>query len=327
MISLHWSSVAPSGRKSTHGPWVPLSGEERKTLTRREFFAFGREGDSTMRRVATVKATTLWPTGRQREIFRSPRRFRGDLGAQFVVDCLAERAEILRHHHEGSGAANHVVAVIGIKATRRIGVKVRYPLFAQDDETVNGDPFGNRLVTGVGDGAPFIVDAVTRYVDGVAVGVERRAGELRQGKIDSAADRGSVPEGAWCLDDLCGKILGSGLVANDGPVDDDLLLLGARPFHECDRDLAYCSGADRLNDAWIGDGRRIAVALQLEVRRGDAARNIGGENEEQVDFLASTCDRRTTQDRRRDNKYHQASNGAHPDLLGNSLFNIRRLLV
>ena len=51
-------------------------------------------------------------------------------------------------------------------------MKVRYPLFAQDDETVNGDPFGNRLVTGVGDGAPFIVDAVTRYVDGVAVGVE-----------------------------------------------------------------------------------------------------------------------------------------------------------
>src|SRR5215813_5072738 len=180
MISLHWSSVAPSGRKSTHGPWVPLSGEERKTLTRREFFAFGREGDSTMRRVATVKATTFWPTGRHREIFRSPRRFRGDLGAQFVVDCLAERAEILRHHHEGSGAADHVVAVIGIKATRRIGVKV--PLFAQDDETVNGDPFGKRLVAGVGDGAAFIVDAVTRYVDGVAVCVERRACALRHAK-------------------------------------------------------------------------------------------------------------------------------------------------
>ena len=35
-----------------------------------------------------------------------------------------------------------------------------------------------------------------------------------------------------------GKILGGGLVANDGPVDDDLLLPDARPFHEVDRDLA-----------------------------------------------------------------------------------------
>jgi hypothetical protein len=38
-------------------------------------------------------------------------------GVQFVEDCLAGRAEILCHHHEGSGAADHVVAVIGIKAT------------------------------------------------------------------------------------------------------------------------------------------------------------------------------------------------------------------
>jgi hypothetical protein len=40
------------------------------------------------------------------------------------------------------------------------------------------------------------VGAVTRYVDGVALGVEWRAGELRHGKIDGAADRGSIPEGA-----------------------------------------------------------------------------------------------------------------------------------
>jgi hypothetical protein len=86
---------------------------------------------------------------------RSPRRIRGDLGTQFVDDCLAERAEILRHHHEGSrAAADHVVALIGIKATRRIGVKViQWSSFAQDDETVDGDPFGKRLVARVGDGA------------------------------------------------------------------------------------------------------------------------------------------------------------------------------
>src|SRR5262245_51746129 len=101
-----------------------------------------RKRHSTMHRVATMKATTLWPS----RPIRSPRRSRGDLGAQFVEDCLAERAEILRHHQEGSGAADHVVAVIGIKATLRIDVKgIRHRLFAQDDETINGDPLGKRL--------------------------------------------------------------------------------------------------------------------------------------------------------------------------------------
>jgi hypothetical protein len=58
------------------------------------------------------------------------------------------------------------------------------------------------------------------------------------GKIDGVADRGSVPEGARRLDNLGGKILGGGLVANDGPVGDDLLLADARPFHEAEGDLA-----------------------------------------------------------------------------------------
>ena len=157
---------------------------------------------------------------------------RGGLGVQFAEDCLPERVEILCHRHEGSGAADHVVAVIGIKATRRIGVR------GQDDETVDGDPFGKRLVARVGDGAAIILGAVIRYVDGVAVGVERRAVELRHGKIDATADRGSARKGARRVDDLGGKILGGGLIANDGSVDDDLLLPVARPFHEADRDLA-----------------------------------------------------------------------------------------
>jgi hypothetical protein len=115
---------------------------------------------------------------------RSPRPSRGDLGAQFVEDCLAERAEILRHHHKGSRATDHVVAVIGIKATRRIGVEVL--LFAHDDETVDGDPFGKRLVARFSDSAAGILDAVAGYVDGVAVGLEGRAGKLRYGEVYAA---------------------------------------------------------------------------------------------------------------------------------------------
>jgi hypothetical protein len=38
---------------------------------------------------------------------------------------------------------------------------IRYRLFAQDDETVDGDPFGKRLVARVFDGAAAIVGAVT----------------------------------------------------------------------------------------------------------------------------------------------------------------------
>jgi hypothetical protein len=68
-----------------------------------------------------------------------------------------------------------------------------------------------------------VLDAVIGYVDGVAIGVERGAGELRHGRIDAAADRGSVRGGAWWLEDLRGKILGGGLVANHRPVDDGLV--------------------------------------------------------------------------------------------------------
>ena len=61
-----------------------------------------------------------------------------------------------------------------------------------------------------------------------------------------------------------------------------------------------------LNDPRIDDCRRIAVALQLEFRRVDAARHVRGEDEEEVDFLGGTRRQRAEHNPDRDEKSKQA---------------------
>src|ERR1700722_10673303 len=130
----------------------------------------------------------------------------GNLGDQLVEDGLPERLEVLGHQHEGAGAAGHVVAIIVVQPSRRVGVIgiPRHRALAQNDEAVDGHALLERLVAGVGDVAAGIVGAVAGNVDGVAVGVERCAGELSHREVDAAADRGAVGEGARRLDDLGG---------------------------------------------------------------------------------------------------------------------------
>src|SRR5205814_4061666 len=104
-----------------------------------------------------------------------------DLRDQLVDQGLAERVEILRHQHERAGAAHHVLTIIMVEPARRIGV-LGVPCqrsLAANDEAVDGDAFGERLVARARDVAAAIVGAVARYVDGAARGFERRAFELR----------------------------------------------------------------------------------------------------------------------------------------------------
>src|SRR5262249_6123583 len=56
----------------------------------------------------------------------------------------------------------------------------------------------------------------------------------------------------------------------------------ARPFDEAHRDRTVRSAMDRRQDARIGQRRRVALALQLELPVIDAARNIGGEDNLEV---------------------------------------------
>ena len=112
-----------------------------------------------------------------------------------------------------------------------------------------------------------------------------RARELRGREIDAAADRGTVGEGARCLDDHVAQFARRRRAVDRGPVDHDLLRPESRPFDEADRDLSMRPGLDGIEHLRIGDRRRIAVALQQELGMIDAARDVGCEHEQKIDRL------------------------------------------
>jgi hypothetical protein len=114
-----------------------------------------------------------------------------DLCNELVEDRLPERVEVLGDHDEGPRAANHVVSVVIIEASRRIGVvgaEIRR-ILGQNDEAIDGHAFGKSFVTRNSDVAAGIIVSIPRNVDGAACGVVWRAGELRYGEIDAATNR------------------------------------------------------------------------------------------------------------------------------------------
>jgi len=185
---------------------------------------------------------------------------------ELVEDRLPERVEVLGDHDEGPRAANHVVPVIIIEASRRIGVvgaEIRR-ILGQNDEAINGYAFGKSFVTRNSDVAAGIIVSIPRNVDRAACGVIWRAGELRYGEIDATTNRSPIREGTGRFDHLGRKILRRDLVMDDGPVDDDLLRPDARPFNEADADLAQGAGANGLDNARIDDGGCVTVTLKLK---------------------------------------------------------------
>ena len=116
---------------------------------------------------------------------------------ELVEDRLPERVEVLGDHDEGPRAANHVVPVIIIEASRRIGVvgaEIRR-ILGQNDEAINGFAFGKSFVTRNSDVAAGIIVSIPRNVDRAACGVIWRAGELRYGEIDATTNRSPIREG------------------------------------------------------------------------------------------------------------------------------------
>ena len=74
-------------------------------------------------------------------------------------------------------------------------------------------------------------------------------------------------------------------IADDGPVDDEFLRDGTRPFDEAHRNAPGRARADGIEHLGVGDRRGVAVALQLEFSGIDAARDIRGKHEQQIDLL------------------------------------------
>ena len=109
--------------------------------------------------------------------------------------------------------------------------------------------------------------------------------QLRGGELDAAADRGAVGERAGQFQQLVAEFARRCRAVDHGPVDHELLRAETRPFDKADRNALMRAGADRVEHLRIGDRRGITLALQQEFRMIDAARDIGGQDEQQVDLL------------------------------------------
>ena len=82
-----------------------------------------------------------------------------------------------------------------------------------------------------------------------------------------------------------GEVAGIALVGNDGPVGDDAVSVQARPFHIHHGNPAKGTGTDGPQDMRVGDGRDKAFALQARFVLVDAAGNVHGQHQFQVDVL------------------------------------------
>jgi len=125
---------------------------------------------------------------------------------------------------------------------------------------------------------------VTARPEYAPLGLPLGGRETGHREIDRGADRGAPHKRAWCGEDRSSDGAGIFLVANFGPVDDDLLILLARPFDKAHPDGPVGPAVDRGQDARIVQRRRIALTLQLELWVIDAARYIGGEDDLEIPF-------------------------------------------
>ena len=101
----------------------------------------------------------------------------GDLGDQLLGQRPAERFVAFGDDGEGPEAADDVVLEVFLQAARRIGVlgAERFGKRRQDDQGVDGDALGQRLVAGIGDRPAGIVVAVARDVDDAPLRLEGRS--------------------------------------------------------------------------------------------------------------------------------------------------------
>ena len=113
-----------------------------------------------------------------------------------------------------------------------------------------------------------------------------RGGEALHREVDGAADRGPSRKGAGCGEDRRRETARILVVMNHRPVGDDHLLACPGPFDKAHRDHAGGAAADRREDPRIGQRRGVALALQLELALVDAARHVGGEDEQEIGVLS-----------------------------------------
>ncbi len=148
---------------------------------------------------------------------------------------------------------------------------------------VDGNASRNCLVSCQAHIPAVIVVAVSWHVDRMPLGVERRAPELGQGKIDSTADGRAISKRTRDFQQLIPELLGGGQIFDQCPIDHEALWARAGPFDEADRNSPTQSRSNGVDDVWITECGGISFPLQLELICINAARYIGSKHEQEID--------------------------------------------
>ena len=127
-----------------------------------------------------------------------------------------------------------------------------------------------------------VVAAVAGDVDHQAFALVAAAAEQLHRIVDGAGDRGAAVRLDRHFRELAGEGVGRGRVLDQRPADQRELQAGGRPLDVAERDAAVVPRLDRLDDARIGQGLDIALALETRFVRVDRARDVDREDELEI---------------------------------------------
>ena len=99
------------------------------------------------------------------------------------------------------------------------------------------------------------------------------------------------------------------LRVEQGPLDQGALHPGVRPFVVGDGDTAVGAAQDRLDDHRVAEGLDVTLALQLGLVGVDAARDVDGHGQRQVDLLPLLCGGRPGKQEQKDAETEQHGHG------------------
>ena len=156
---------------------------------------------------------------------------------------------------------------------------------AQDHKAIDSQTSCNRVVACGRYIGARIIGAAAGHIDSSAACLKRRVLELGHREINTAADRSAVGEGARCLLELTGKILGGLGAVDHCPVNHHALGGGPRPFDKADCNAPMRPRPDRFDHARAAEGGHISVALELEFCGINAARNIRCQHQQKIDLF------------------------------------------
>jgi hypothetical protein len=146
-----------------------------------------------------------------------------DFRDQFFDEHIAKGIEVLCDQDKSTGPTDHVLSIVLFKPTWRIRVfrSPRGRLVGENDQAVDRNPSPNCLVSRRAHITAAIVVAVSGHIDCTPRGVERRARELCQGKIEPAADGRAVGKRTGYFQQLISELPGAIQVLDQGPIDDE----------------------------------------------------------------------------------------------------------